>query len=98
LDLITDAVSLVIVAAESYPTRIRATAHGLSAATGKLGAILSSLVFNQLKAKIGTSNVLWIFFATSVLGGISTFLIDETMGIDPDEKDEQERRARGEIS
>lgn len=86
-----------IVAAESFPTRIRATAHGLSAATGKCGAILSSLVFNQLKAKIGTSNVLWIFFGTSVLGGLSTFLIDETMGIDPDEKDEAERRARGEI-
>lgn len=86
-----------IVAAESFPTRIRSTAHGLSAATGKCGAILSSLVFNQLKAKIGTSNVLWIFFATSVLGGLATFLIDETMGIDPDAKDEAERRARGEI-
>ncbi|PVG01124.1 phosphate transporter [Serendipita vermifera] len=86
-----------IVAAESFPTRIRATAHGLSAACGKCGAILSSLVFNQLKAKIGTSNVLWIFFATAVLGAISTLLIDETMGIDPDERDEAERRARGEI-
>ncbi|PVF90999.1 hypothetical protein CPB86DRAFT_686033, partial [Serendipita vermifera] len=80
-----------IVAAESFPTRIRATAHGLSAACGKCGAILSSLVFNQLKAKIGTSNVLWIFFATAVLGAISTLLIDETMGIDPDERDEAER-------
>ncbi|PVG01115.1 phosphate transporter [Serendipita vermifera] len=86
-----------IVAAESFPTRIRATAHGLSAACGKLGAILSSLVFNQLKAKIGTSNVLWIFFATAVLGALSTLLIDETMGVDPDEKDEAERRAKGEI-
>ncbi|KAG9056123.1 hypothetical protein FS842_000262 [Serendipita sp. 407] len=86
-----------IVAAELFPTRIRATAHGISAAAGKCGAILSSLVFNQLKAKIGTSAVLWIFFGTCMLGFLSTFLIDETMGVDPDEKDEAERRAKGEI-
>uniref|UniRef100_UPI003B642BC1 Phosphate transporter n=1 Tax=Serendipita indica TaxID=65672 RepID=UPI003B642BC1 len=86
-----------IVAAELFPTRIRASAHGISAAAGKCGAILSSLVFNQLKAKIGTSAVLWIFFSTCILGFISTFLIDETMGVDPDEKDLEERRARGEI-
>jgi PHS family inorganic phosphate transporter-like MFS transporter len=86
-----------IVAAESFPTRIRATAHGLSAASGKCGAILSSLVFNQLKASIGTSDVLWIFFATSMAGAVVTLLLDETMGVDPDEKDEAERRAKGEI-
>ncbi|CCA74169.1 probable PHO84-Inorganic phosphate permease [Serendipita indica DSM 11827] len=57
-----------IVAAELFPTRIRASAHGISAAAGKCGAILSSLVFNQLKAKIGTSAVLWIFFATCIAG------------------------------
>jgi MFS transporter, PHS family, inorganic phosphate transporter len=87
----------VIVAAESFPTRIRATAHGISAAAGKCGAILSSLVFNQLKASIGTSNVLWIFFATSMAGAVVTLLLDETMGVDPDEKDEAERRAKGEL-
>jgi len=87
----------VIVAAESFPTRIRSTAHGLSAAAGKCGAILSSLVFNQLKASIGTSKVLWIFFATSVAGALVTLLIDETKAVDPDQKDEAERRARGEI-
>jgi len=86
-----------IVAAESFPTRIRATAHGISAAAGKCGAILSSLVFNQLKASIGTSNVLWIFFATSMAGAVVTLLLDETMGVDPDEKDEAERRAKGEL-
>jgi PHS family inorganic phosphate transporter-like MFS transporter len=64
---------------------------------GKCGAILSSLVFNQLKAKIGTNNVLWIFFGTCILGALSTLLLDETMGVDADEVDERERRAKGEI-
>jgi hypothetical protein len=45
--------------AEIFPTRYRATAHGVSAACGKTGAIISSLAFNSLTNKIGTPNVLW---------------------------------------
>jgi len=52
--------------AEVFPTRFRASAHGVSAACGKAGAIISSLGFNQLTKQIGTPNVLWsrfIFFS-----------------------------------
>ena len=45
--------------AEVFPTRFRASAHGLSAAAGKLGAIISSLAFNSLSKKVGTPIVLW---------------------------------------
>jgi PHS family inorganic phosphate transporter-like MFS transporter len=45
--------------AEVFPTRFRASAHGISAASGKLGAIISSLGFNALTSSIGTPNVLW---------------------------------------
>ena len=34
-----------IVPGEVFPTRYRATAHGISAASGKLGAVISQLVF-----------------------------------------------------
>ncbi|KAG6825224.1 hypothetical protein H0H87_009988 [Tephrocybe sp. NHM501043] len=37
----------------------RATAHGISAAAGKAGAIVSALAFNTLSKKIGTPAVLW---------------------------------------
>ena len=54
--------------AEVFPTRFRASAHGLSAAAGKAGAIISALVFNQLSKEIGTPAVLWIFFGICILG------------------------------
>lgn len=42
-----------------FPTRFRAFAHGISAAAGKCGAIISALAFNLLSQKIGTPHVLW---------------------------------------
>ncbi|PWN25210.1 MFS general substrate transporter [Jaminaea rosea] len=37
-----------LLAAEVYPASIRATAHGVSAATGKLGALLAAVAFNYI--------------------------------------------------
>lgn len=45
--------------AEVFPTRYRATAHGISAACGKAGAIISALGFNALTDSIGTPAVLY---------------------------------------
>ncbi|KAF5364802.1 hypothetical protein D9758_009297 [Tetrapyrgos nigripes] len=70
--------------AEVFPTRFRAFAHGISAACGKLGAIISALAFNKLSEKVGTSKVLWIFFAVCLLGAVFTFLLPEVKGRDPD--------------
>ncbi|KAG8728382.1 Inorganic phosphate transporter pho84 [Ceratobasidium sp. 423] len=39
-----------IIPGEAFPTRYRATAHGIAAASGKLGAIVSQIVFSRLKA------------------------------------------------
>ncbi|KAG6829157.1 hypothetical protein H0H93_014573, partial [Arthromyces matolae] len=74
-----------------FPTRFRATAHGISAACGKVGAIISALAFNTLSKKIGTPAILWSF----------TLLLPEVKGRDPDlilaqemqeARDAQERR------
>ena len=45
--------------AEVFPTRFRASAHGMSAACGKAGAIISALAFNSLSKSVGTPVVLW---------------------------------------
>ncbi|KZV84845.1 MFS general substrate transporter [Exidia glandulosa HHB12029] len=50
--------------AEVFPTRFRSTAHGVSAASGKAGAIISSLAFNSLAKKIGTPAILWSAFSS----------------------------------
>jgi len=74
-----------IVPGEVYPSRVRGLAHGLSAAIGKLGAILSGILFNWLSSRIGVAKVLWIFFATDLLGAIMTwFFVPETKGMDAD--------------
>ncbi|TFY75085.1 hypothetical protein EWM64_g8927 [Hericium alpestre] len=70
--------------AELFPTRYRATAHGISAAIGKSGAIISSLGFNSLSNRIGTNNVLWIFTGCCLLGAAFTLLLPEVKGRDPD--------------
>ncbi|KAF7978454.1 hypothetical protein HWV62_652 [Athelia sp. TMB] len=70
--------------AELFPTRYKAFAHGISAACGKAGAIISALAFNSLATKIGTPAVLWIFFGCCIAGAICSFLLPEVKGRDPD--------------
>lgn len=48
-----------------FPTKYRAFAHGISAASGKVGAIISALAFNTLSEKIGTPAVLWSVYRLS---------------------------------
>ena len=72
---------------------MRAFGHGVSAATGKLGAILSALLFNYLSGPtvIGLSNVLWIYVVCTILGALSTvLLIPETKCKDADVTDYEE--------
>ncbi|CAD6890796.1 unnamed protein product [Tilletia laevis] len=81
-----------IIPAEVFPTRVRGTAHGISAASGKCGAILASLLFPHLsKTSFGYSGVFWVMFGISVFAFfITLFFTRETMGLDPDEEDRQE--------
>ncbi|CAG8620494.1 17623_t:CDS:2, partial [Racocetra fulgida] len=66
-----------------FPTRYRSTGHGISAASGKLGAIVAQVGFINLK-DIGGSNAfvsrLLLIFAVFMFIGIwTTLLIPETM-------------------
>jgi hypothetical protein len=76
-----------LVAAEVFPTPIRATAHGFSAAVGKLGALHAAVMYNYLdtteeKFKI----VCWFGLA----GALITYVfLPDTTGLD---LKEQERR------
>jgi len=44
-----------VIPGEAFPTRYRSTGHGISAASGKLGAVISQVGFAQL-VNIGGTN------------------------------------------
>ncbi|ORX69325.1 phosphate:H+ symporter [Basidiobolus meristosporus CBS 931.73] len=76
-----------VLPSEVFPTRFRSTAHGISAASGKLGAIIATFGFNQLVELGGADGehaflpqTLGIFAGIMFLGFLSTFWIPETKG------------------
>jgi PHS family inorganic phosphate transporter-like MFS transporter len=71
-----------VIPGEAFPTRYRSTAHGISAASGKLGAIVAQVGFARL-ANIGGTNhfvkhILEIFALFMLTGIFSTLLLPET--------------------
>src|SRR3954454_13480947 len=75
-----------LVAAEVFPTPIRATAHGFSAAVGKLGALFASILYNYIDTQTKFYVVPWFGLA----GMVMTYLwLPDTTGLD---LKEQERR------
>ncbi|WVO14752.1 hypothetical protein L204_102390 [Cryptococcus depauperatus] len=73
-----------LLAAEVYPVSVRATAHGLSAAAGKLGALLPAIIYNYVE----TRTRFWIVFPFGFAGVFVTLLfIPDTTGLDLREQD-----------
>ncbi|OCH93017.1 phosphate permease [Obba rivulosa] len=71
-----------IIPGEAFPTRYRSTGHGISAATGKLGAVVAQVGFSRLENIGGPDKFvqhLLEIFAFFMLTGIgSTLLLPET--------------------
>merc|ERR1740123_2469999 len=57
--------------AQVFPTRIRATAHGISAAAGKLGAVVGTITFPYLSTGSGGMTLVMAFMLMlSLLTGL----------------------------
>ena len=81
-----------IIPGECFPTRYRSTGHGLSAACGKVGAIIAQVIAPPLLAKGATRNctgsacspwlnhLMQIFALFMLCGTIVSFLVPETKG------------------
>ena len=83
--------------AEVFPTAVRSSAHGISAASGKLGAIIAAQLFSTVTDLGGPPGkatfmygVLLIFSAVCFLGLLFTFLLPETMGKSLEELNDEE--------
>ncbi|KAJ1896928.1 hypothetical protein LPJ66_003693, partial [Kickxella alabastrina] len=77
-------VTTFVIPGEVFPTRFRSTAHGIAAASGKLGAIVAQGGFMQLKDRGGKNEfidrLIQIFALFMLLGFAVTFWIPETKG------------------
>ena len=60
-------VTTFVIPGEVFPTRYRSTAHGISAASGKLGAIVAQVGFSQLKNIGGTNKFVKHMYVFSLL-------------------------------
>lgn len=75
-----------IVPGECFPTRYRSTSHGISAASGKVGAIIAQVLIGPLRTRGATADnaspwinhVIQIFALFMLLGCFTTLLIPET--------------------
>ncbi|KAF9528076.1 phosphate transporter [Crepidotus variabilis] len=87
-------VTTFVVPGEVFPTRYRATAHGLSAASGKLGAVIAQIIFHLKPPKSnaefdygsGTADTtaiktsLQVFAFVMLSGAAATYLLPEPKG------------------
>lgn len=76
-----------LVPGECFPTRYRSTSHGISAASGKVGAIIAQVLIGPLRTRGATpsnaspwlNHVMQIFAVFMFAGIFTTFLIPETV-------------------
>ncbi|KAI0046571.1 phosphate permease [Auriscalpium vulgare] len=75
-------VTTFVIPGEVFPTRYRSTAHGISAASGKLGAVVAQVGFARMRNIGGTNmfvkHILEIFAFFMLTGIFSTLLLPET--------------------
>ena len=65
-----------VIPGEYFPSQVKATCHGISAAAGKVGAAIAGWVFPPLlSSSIGIKGVLYICAGVSLGGIVCTFLV-----------------------
>jgi Sugar (and other) transporter len=79
-------VTTYVMAAESYPTELRGTFHGLSAFCGKLGALLATIIFGYMS----TIDIFWICGGCALVGLVFTYVFSADLtGVSLAEHDAQ---------
>src|SRR6185437_6151926 len=70
---------------ELFPTRFRATGHGISAGIGKLGAFIGVFLFPILQSSLGLRGTLLLTAGVSGLGALLTLVLPEPAGLSLEE-------------
>jgi len=64
-----------VIPAEAFPTLVRATCHGISAASGKTGALAGTWAFPLVEASSGMTTVYVACAVTAVCGALVTYFL-----------------------
>jgi len=67
-------VTTMAISAEIFPSAVRGTGAGISAATGKIGATIGSYVFSELKNKHEIAAIFWSVVGTMLLATLLTLV------------------------
>jgi MFS family permease len=73
-------VTTFVLPGELFPTRLRATGHGISAGVGKLGAFIGVFLFPVLQHSLGLRGTLLLTAGISALGALLTLVLPEPAG------------------
>lgn len=74
-----------LIPAEVFPTRVRGTAHGISAASGKVGALLTAFTFGSAVDTMGLRGTLGLLSGVMMLCALISFWIPEVKGLSLDD-------------
>lgn len=79
-----------LVPAEVFATPVRARCHGMSAMSGKLGAIVGEQGMGHMLDKLGVQNMFYVMGAVGILGAILTIvLVPDSRTMNIEEEDER---------
>lgn len=78
-----------VLPSESFPTKVRATCHGISAAAGKIGAVIGGAAISPFFHSFGLGKTLLVCAGLAFAGFLLTLVVvKETMGKPIEEEDD----------
>eukprot|EP00052_Salpingoeca_macrocollata_P012287 m.95147 g.95147 ORF g.95147 m.95147 type:complete len:475 (-) comp18413_c0_seq1:65-1489(-) len=92
-------IATYVLPAEIFPTEVRSSFHGLSAASGKLGAVVGTFMYSPIADKYGFAAVMWVQAGLAVLGALATvFFVDVNDGKKALSRDDERTALLGSMS
>jgi len=73
-------VTMFCIPGQIFPTQIRGTAHGVSAATGKLGAVVGTMIFPYLHTTFGVEAVMYFMALICFVAMVWTWIFTPRYG------------------
>ncbi|ELP90746.1 inorganic phosphate transporter, putative [Entamoeba invadens IP1] len=86
-----------ILSTEVYDSKIRATFSGLSAASGKVGAMIGTAIFNPFAERFGVGNTFYFCAALMIVGIFFTLFIPSKSSFEDEQNPEEKSLKEKEI-